>query len=487
MIVAWIALLTWPLVAIFFFALLSVPAALVLTIVGGYLILPEQVGIDLPVLPRLDKDTIPVLSAILIAGLVARKRPGTVLKGYIPRNPIVLGLLILLFLGVVGTVMTNGEPIFFADRFLPGLRLWDMMASGLVILMSILPFVLGRKYLATEEAQKTALKTMVVLGLGYTFLALFEIRMSPQLNVWIYGFFPHSFGQHIRGGGFRPLVFLNHGLWLAVFFAMSAVAAAGMARAVQEKNQKAFYILAALWILGTLSLSKSLGALLIALMFLGLLIMPQKLIRAGLIFIVFTVIFYPLLRSLDLVPTGMLLDLANKINVNRAISLGFRLTNEQLILDHVLNKPVFGWGGWGRNLAVAMENGKQVVPDGRWVITFGQGGYVRFLAEFGLLCVGILGVVFDRKPVSFISVTVALLLAANLVDLMPNATLTTATWLWAGALAGRLEQRRTSPVDSQAPATTEPVPDVRASAPVYSRALGEPRYQRQLDRTEQAK
>ena len=123
MIVAGIALLTWPLVAIFFFALLSVPAALVLTIVGGYLILPEQVGIDLPVLPRLDKDTIPVLSAILIAGLVARKRPGTVLKGYIPRNPIVLGLLILLFLGVVGTVMTNGEPIFFADRFLPGLRL----------------------------------------------------------------------------------------------------------------------------------------------------------------------------------------------------------------------------------------------------------------------------------------------------------------------------------------------------------------------------
>lgn len=53
---------------------------------------------------------------------------------------------------------------------------------------------------------------LVIAGLIYTVPMLYEIRMSPQLHTIFYGYFPHSFGQQARGGGFRPVVFMGHGL-----------------------------------------------------------------------------------------------------------------------------------------------------------------------------------------------------------------------------------------------------------------------------------
>lgn len=472
MIVAWLAILTWPFLAIVFFVTMSLPAALVATIVGGYVILPEQVNLDLPGLPSLDKHTIPAMVAFLCAAMVAGKSSTPVLKGYIPRHPIVLGLLIVLFLGVTGTVLTNGDALLFKDQYLPGLRLWDLLSAQLTALMALLPFILGRKYLASYEAQITALKTFVVIAVFYSVFALIEIRLSPQMNVWVYGFFPHSFLQHIRGGGYRPLVFLNHGIWLAIFFTTAILAAAGLARSAKTKDQQVIFLMAALWLLAVLTLSRSLGALLIALLFLGLLIMPKGLIRIGLVVVIGTVILYPLLRSVGAIPMDALISLAEKVNADRAASLQFRAINETLILAHGLERPIFGWGGWDRNLAVAMENGRQVVPDGRWTLSFGQGGYVRFISEFGLLCIGIWGVIKQRVS-SFVPFTLALLLGANLIDLLPNATLTVVTWLWAGALAGSLElgAQETSAKESLPEKRTDPAPG-GLQRPAYARSLG---------------
>ena len=72
---------------------------------------------------------------------------------------------------------------------------------------------------------------------------LVEVRLSPQINTWIYGFFQHDFIQMMRYGGFRPIVFLPHGLWVA-FFAYDrrsgrgralARGAAGAARALPAR------------------------------------------------------------------------------------------------------------------------------------------------------------------------------------------------------------------------------------------------------------
>ena len=85
-------------------------------------------------------------------------------------------------------------------------------------------------------------------GLIYTIPSLFEIRFSPQINIWIYGFFQHDFGQMVRGFGFRPIVFLPHALWLAFFFVNSVIAAAALAR-TESKEQRSKYIFAMLWLM----------------------------------------------------------------------------------------------------------------------------------------------------------------------------------------------------------------------------------------------
>ena len=74
------------------------------------------------------------------------------------------------------------------------------------------------------------LRGLVVAGLIYSLPMLFEVRMSPQLHTWIYGYFPHSFGQQMRDGGFRPVVFIGHGLGVAFFVMTTVVAAAAFWR-----------------------------------------------------------------------------------------------------------------------------------------------------------------------------------------------------------------------------------------------------------------
>ena len=91
--------------------------------------------------------------------------------------------------------------------------------------MLLMPFVLGLNFLRRTEDQRNLLVAILATGLVYSLLMLFEVRMSPQLNIMIYGYFQHYFDQMIRFGGFRPIVFLYHGLWVA-FFALTVLAAA---------------------------------------------------------------------------------------------------------------------------------------------------------------------------------------------------------------------------------------------------------------------
>ena len=69
---------------------------------------------------------------------------------------------------------------------------------------------------------------IVAAGLVYVPFCLFEVKQSPQLHVIVYGYMPHDFGQQVRFGGYRPMVFLGHGL-LVAFFMSTAMILAGSA------------------------------------------------------------------------------------------------------------------------------------------------------------------------------------------------------------------------------------------------------------------
>lgn len=268
--------------------------------------------------------------------------------------------------------------------------------------------------------------------------------MSPQLSRMVYGYFPHDWRQHLRAGGYRPVVFLEHGLWLAIFFCSAFLAALALWRS-STGAIRTRWLAASAWLFMTLVLSKGVGALGIGL-FLGAMIvfLPVRLQVIGAAVLAGALLTYPMLRGAGLAPTEIALSLAGQYDTGREASLRFRLMNEDLLLDKANDRPAFGWGSWGRN-RVFDDTGQDLsITDGHWIILIGSRGWIGYLAEFGLLLLPMIYLGLRWKHLALTPATAGLSLAliANMIDLIPNATLTPVTWLMAGALAGRLELGR---------------------------------------------
>jgi hypothetical protein len=93
-----------------------------------------------------------------------------------------------------------------------------------------------------------------------------------------------------------------------------------------------------------------------------------------------------LLRSQDLFPTKSVVAAADYVSYDRAFSIDFRFENEDRLLAKASERPIFGWGGWGRNRVYDAETSSDVsVTDGAWIIELGQFGLTGFLSLFLLI------------------------------------------------------------------------------------------------------
>jgi hypothetical protein len=437
---AYSVLLIWPIVMIILFRRLSTERALIWSLLAGYLLLPPVANFDPPLVPMLDKFSIPSLTAFVLCVLLVGRGVVSLPESRLAR------LLILLFVATpVATVLTNADPIRFAVGGIPGLSIYDSASSALSQIITLLPFFLARKLLATEKAQHEILLALVIAGVGYSIPMLLEVRLSPQLNVWIYGFFQHGFDQMMRYGGFRPIVFLEHGLWVAFFALMTFCAALALAR-LQPQESRGRFVALSIYLGVVLVLCKSAAALVYAVILLPLILFTRSKLQIRIAAILAVIVAaYPLLRGMDLIPVDSILSLARSVDTDRAASLQFRIENEEMLLTHASVKPLFGWGAWGRNFVYDYDTGyKATTVDGRWIIVIGINGWFGYLGEFGLLALPVLMLARQafRLPKSEISPYVgplALIFAANLVDLLPNATLIPFTWLIAGAMLGYAE------------------------------------------------
>lgn len=457
--VALLALLGWPVVVVVFFRVMSQERALIWSILAGYMFLPQLSAIDLPVIPALNKETIPNLMAFAMCLGVWRSVADVFPKGWAGR--ILLGLFII---SPAITVVTNLEPVRFGvDRFgtlslvdanalenwgLPGLRIYDSASVVAQQVFLMLPFFLARRILNTEAAIREILFALVIAGAIYALPMLWEVRFSPQLHTQLYGFFQHDFAQAMRDGGFRPFVFMPHGLWVAFFAFMCAMAAAAMARtAATGLMGKKLLIVGGM--IGLVVICKSLGALVLTLIFVPVVMIFKPRFHLALVALIgVLVLAYPMLRGSGMVPTERLVENIGSFNPERAQSLEYRFGNEDRILAHVADKPLFGWGGWGRFMVYDPATGEtQTIVDGQWIITIGNHGWLGFIAMFGLLALPLFALWWHaRKPeapqIPLVVSTLALILAANLLDMLPNATLIPFTWLMAGALLGYAETLR---------------------------------------------
>ena len=450
--IAYLMLLVWPVAALVFFQRLPLPRAILLCLIGGYLILPPRTAYDLPLIPDFDKFSISSLMALVGCVFVA-KAPVPIL----PRSWFMRATVALFILCAIPTVLTNTDrivfesipnsaPIVFYNTELPGLRWRDLgsvMAGQLIVMV---PFFIARRHLSTPEAHRDLLLALCVAGLFYSIPSLIEIRLSPQINVWIYGFFQHDFAQMMRQGGFRPIVFLPHALWLALFVFSTVLAATSLAR-VAQGQERMRYALAATYLFGLLVLCKSMASLAYGLAFTPIVALaPYRLQVRMALAIALIGCIYPMLRNTGVIPLDAILAQVEAISPERAQSLEYRFNNEEQLLERAALKPLFGWGGWGRNLIRDPEFGEILtIPDGHWIIAFGSWGWVGYLAEMGILTgsLALLHLALRRRGENEISpyvAAIALILAATMVDMLLNDTLVPITWMCAGAVLGYAER-----------------------------------------------
>ena len=449
--IAYLMLMIWPVVCLILFRTQKLERALIWSILGGYLFLPPLAEFNLPLVPAMDKVSIPNLSVLLIL-LFALKDKVTLW----PRSVLARWLVAGLVLSAIPTVLTNGDPIvfqvlggtgpivFYVDE-LPGQSVRDIGSVLIAQCLTLVPFLLARQFLASREGLHEILLALMVGALIYSVPSLVEIRLSPQINIWVYGFFQHSFEQMMRGGGYRPIVFLPHGLWLALFVCTGLLAAAALGRLAPHASRVRMGAVI-LYLAVLLVLCKSLASLAygIVLTPIVLFLSSRWQIRLAVVFAVVAVV-YPMLRNADLVPTEAIVAQAEAISPARAQSLEYRFDNEAQLLDRAAEKPLFGWGGWGRSLIRDSETGEIIsIPDGRWIIVFGTFGWLGYICEFGLLALPILlmGLYIWRQDDADLSPLVApltLILGITLMDMLLNATLTPVTWLIAGAILGHAE------------------------------------------------
>ncbi|MGX0877315.1 hypothetical protein ACSSV4_002003 [Roseovarius sp. MBR-154] len=449
---AYLMLAAWPLVTLAMFRRWPIERALIWSLLGAYLFLPPPpAAFDFPLMPPLTKESLPSLATFVICLAVCGRRAPLLPEGWLAR-----ALVLVFVFCPVATVLTNTGPVFFGAIGLPALGLKDMVALVLLQFILLLPFLMARQHLANPEGLRELVRAIMVGGLIYSVPMLLEVRLSPQINTWVYGYFQHSFGQMVRGDGFRPIVFLYHGLWVAFFTVMAMTCAIALAREADARRR--VLLLAAASYLGVvLILCKSLGSLIYGIYLAPLaLLLPTPLqirIAAGMALVA---IAYPVLKGAGLVPLDWILDQAGKISPERAHSLQFRLDNEDRLMERAMEQPLFGWGSWGRNHILDPVSGAiETVTDGRWIILIGVFGWVGYVAEFGLIALPILMLWLYKTRLGDIPHLrligpVSLLLAINLIDMLPNATLTPLTWLFAGAVLGMAETaRRRTPVQSK--------------------------------------
>ena len=471
---AYAMLFIWPLVMIGLFKKMTPDRALIWSFLGAFMFLPTGVDIDLPLIPTLDKFTIPSLMAMVLCLTMVDQR-----IRLLPPSFLASIFMIGYVLSPFPTMMTNQAPFIDGVVFMPGLSLKDAVSASLEYAITLIPFVLAFNLLSTRQTRNNFLTAYMFAGLIYSVPILLEVRLAPQLNYWIYGFFPDLFIQQIRFGGFRPVVFMGHGLTVALFVTMTVIATAILWRGPSSRN-RLYLAYTTLYLLIVLVLGKTVGSILFVALFLPIIMFASLRLKGwAIMFCSVLVLTYPILRATDAIPTEELVDYAALIQQDRAQSLEFRFENEKLLLDHAAAKPLFGWGFWDRNRLWDPEDGSGLtVTDGYWIIVIGVLGWTGYISVFGLLTLPLLRLWWQRrKPLGIgqhhLTYGIALMLSVNLLELIPNSGITTMTWLLAGMLlASSLPSNETAEEDravesdgDESPAITQHTRQARGQRP----------------------
>jgi hypothetical protein len=322
------------------------------------------------------------------------------------------------------------------------------------------PYVIGRLYFGDAAGLRELAAAIVIGALMYAPLCLYEIRMSPQLHRMVYGYHQHSFNQTYRFGGYRPTVFMQHGLMVGMWMSMAALLAAWLWKsgAVRTLVRVPFWMMAAG--LGVVAIMcKSLGAAaLLAGGLAALFATSLARTRLAVAALVLAAPGYLVARIAFDWNAQQVVDVAMAINADRAESLAGRIENEELLKRRAEERLAFGWGGWGRSRVYDDEGEDITTTDSQWIIAFGQTGMVGLVALTAavLLPPAVLAARLRARAwsntVAAPAAGLAVVLILYSIDNLLNAMVNPVFILAAGGLAGALHAAGVSPRAEPAPA-----------------------------------
>ena len=426
-----VALFGWPLVAVALCALLPARRAVIAAYIAAWLFLPMY---RYPIPGFLDWTKVSATSVSLLLGLMLFDLAR--LASFRPRW---FDLPVLAWcLSPVVSSLANG------------FGLYDGLSVSLdQVLVWGLPYLLGRLYLGDLDGLRDMALGLFIGGLVYVPFCIFELRMSPQLHAIVYGFHQHSFAQAHRFGGWRPTVFMEHGLMVGMWMSMASLVGiwlwiSGTVRSIRGIALPWFLVP----LVVTALLCKSVGALVLLAGGVLILVSIHKFrLRAPLLALGVVAPLYILIRAPGFWSGSEAVEAARLVSAERAESLETRLKNEDLLAARALERPVFGWGGWGRS-RVADESGTDLaITDGLWIIEFGQRGLFGLAAMLAVFLLPLVALA-RRLPVRVWTnawgapaAALATVVALYLLDCIANAMVTPIYALAAGGITGLLAFR----------------------------------------------
>lgn len=272
------------------------------------------------------------------------------------------------------------------------------------------PYLLGRIFIRTLEDLKQLAIAIFLSGVLYAPLCLVENLKTPNLHLWVYGFAARSSGyeQTFRWGGYRPTVFMEHGLAVGMWMMAATLIAIWLwqTKAIPKKLWSYPTKLIVFWLIFAFIQTRSTGAYLYCLVGFLTFIFAKWFRTALPIFLVALIST----SYVSLGAVGKLYEIPqvrafmdqevqeeNEIDARQG-SFRFRMRNEEVLSEHARKRFVFGWGGSGRNRVFDEEGRDITVTDSIWIIEFGTRGILGLAGFFLSFILPAIGLIWRYPP-----------------------------------------------------------------------------------------
>ncbi|MEG4579748.1 O-antigen ligase domain-containing protein [Microcoleus sp. MON1_C5] len=342
--------------------------AVIISFVAAWLFLP-QASYPIPSLPPYTKISAACYAILLGTLIYDTARLTTFKPGWLD-----VPMVICCLCPIVSQVSNGGSPI---SPTVNQIVTWG------------LPYFLGRLYVGSLEGLRQLAIGIFAGGLAYIPFTLIEGVKGPILHLMIYGVNAfEDWGQARRLGGWRPVVFMQHGLMVGLWMMTAALIGVwlwqtGTLKKFMGRNIKTLAIILTI----AFFLCRSTGAY--SLFGMALLVLfCAKWFRTSLplLFIIGYIVFYLYVAAAGQFSSKEVMDFITPIfGEERSASLKFRFDMEEILGEKARQRFLFGWGDSGGN-RVYNQQGKDIsVTDSLWIIAFGVNGAVGLVSLFSSL------------------------------------------------------------------------------------------------------